>query len=75
MVERKIRLSDTEEVKDFVRAAGKCDFDIDVFYSRAVIDAKSLLGMLYLGLSKELTIKYGGKNEGFECTIEKYAVA
>lgn len=75
MVERKIRLSDTEEVKDFVRAAGKCDFDIDVIYSRAVIDAKSLLGMMYLGLSKELTIKYGGNNAGFEHTVQKYAVA
>ena len=31
MIERKIRLTDTEEVKDFVRAAGKCDFDIDIF--------------------------------------------
>ena len=41
MIERKIRLTDTEEVKDFVRAAGKCDFDIDVCYNRAVIDAKS----------------------------------
>ena len=36
MIERKIRLTDTEEVKDFVRAAGKCDFDIDVCYNRAV---------------------------------------
>ena len=61
MIERKIRLSDTEEVKEFVRAAGKCDFDIDVCYNRAVIDAKSLLGMLYLGLSKDLTVKYGGQ--------------
>ena len=50
MIERKIRLTDTEEVKDFVRAAGKCDFDIDVCYNRAVIDAKSLLGMLYLNV-------------------------
>ena len=47
MIERKIKLSDTEEVKDFVNAAGKCDFEIDVCYSRAVIDAKSLLGMLF----------------------------
>ena len=28
MIERKIKLSDTEEVKDFVNAAGKCDFEI-----------------------------------------------
>ena len=37
MIERKIKLSDTEEVKDFVNAAGKCDFEIDVCYSRAVL--------------------------------------
>ena len=48
MMGRKNRLTDTEEVKDFVRAAGKCEFDSDVCYNRAVIDAKSLLGMLYL---------------------------
>ena len=73
--EKKIRLTDTEEVKDFVRAAGKCDFDIDVFYNRAVIDAKSLLGMLYLGICKDLTIKYGEQNEMFENVVRKYAVA
>ena len=75
MFERKIRLTDTEEVKDFVRAAGKCDFDIDVFYNRAVIDAKSLLGMLYLGICKDLTIKYGEQNEMFENVVRKYAIA
>ena len=32
MIERKIRLTDTEEVKDFVRAAGKCDLDLVVKY-------------------------------------------
>ena len=37
MIERKIRLTDTEEVKDFVRAAGKCDFDIDVCYNLSLI--------------------------------------
>lgn len=73
-MERKIRLSDTEEVKDFVKAAGKCDFDIDVCYNRAVIDAKSLLGMLYLGLKKDLTVTYGGEDMGFEKTVQKYAV-
>ena len=27
-----IRLSATEDVKEFVRAAGQCDFDIDVCF-------------------------------------------
>ena len=75
VVERKIRLSDTEEVKEFVSAAGECDFDINVFYNRAIIDAKSLLGMLYLGLSKDVTVQYCGKNDSFEHTVQKYAIA
>lgn len=75
MIERKIKLSDTEEVKDFVNAAGKCDFEIDVCYQRAVIDAKSLLGMLYLGVCKELTIQYGQSDATFEKIVRKYAVA
>ena len=32
-----IRLSDMDEVKDFVRAAGGCDFDIDVKCDRTFI--------------------------------------
>ena len=36
-----IRLSDLKDVKDFVRAAEDCDFEIDVKYNRTMIDAKS----------------------------------
>ena len=50
-----IRLSDLKDVKDFVRAAEDCDFEIDVKYNRTVIDAKSLLGMIGLGVQKNLT--------------------
>jgi phosphotransferase system HPr-like phosphotransfer protein len=75
VIERKIRLADTEAMKEFVDAAGKCDFDINVCYNSAVIDAKSFLGMLYLGFSKELTVKYGQQDAGFENIIRKYAVA
>ena len=30
MLEKKIKLTEYEEVKEFVHAAEKCDFDIDV---------------------------------------------
>ena len=65
-----IRLSATEDVKEFVRAAGQCDFDIDVFYNRVVIDAKSILG---LDLTQPLTVQYGGQNDNFEKTLRKFA--
>ena len=52
MLEKKIKLTEYEEVKEFVHAAEKCDFDIDVFYNRIIIDAKSMLGVLSLDLSR-----------------------
>ena len=74
MKETRIRLN-MDDVHDFVKAATKCDFDIDVCYNRAVIDAKSLLGMLYLGICKDLIVKYGEQDERFEHVMNKYAVA
>ena len=32
-MEHQIKLNATEEVKEFVNAASKCDFDIDIFYN------------------------------------------
>lgn len=71
----KIKLSDSEHVKDFVESAGKCDFDINVFYNRVIIDAKSILGVFSLDLSKVLTVQCTGQNPEFEKTIQKYSVA
>ena len=70
-----IRLSDMKDVKDFVRAAGDCDFDIDVKYNRTIIDAKSLLGMIGLGLQNDLQVCFGGKNENFENLVDKFSLA
>ena len=74
MSERKIKLTDLKDVKEFVHAAEQCDFDIDVFYN-LIIDAKSILGVLSLDLSRELTVKYGGQNMEFEDILSKYATA
>ena len=70
-----IRLSDMNEVRDFVRAAGESDFDIDVRYNQTVIDVKSLMGMIGLGIQKNLEVCYGGLNEKFENIVQKFAVA
>mgnify|MGYP002529493129 CR=1 FL=1 len=75
MNEKKIKLMATEDVKEFVKAAETCDFEVDVAYQRILVDAKSLLGVLALGLAKELTVKYWGSNTAFESVVQKYAVA
>ena len=73
MKQKRIMLPTVEEAKEFVAAASRCDFDIDVFYNRIIIDAKSLLGVLSLDLSRVLTVEYNGENEEFESFLEEKA--
>ena len=73
MKQKKIMLPTLEDAKAFVTAAMKCDFDVDVFYNRVVIDAKSILGVLSLDLTKVLTVAYNGENEEFEAFLETKA--
>lgn len=74
MMERQIRLS-KEDVQNFVHAASKCSFDIDIFYNRVIIDAKSILGVLSMDLNRVLTVKCYGEDHQFMNSIQKYAVA
>ena len=75
MLEHQIKLNAAEDVREFVNAASKCDFDIDVFYNRIIIDAKSILGILSMDLTKVLTVKCYGEDQNFNKTIAKFAVA
>ena len=74
MMQRRIRLR-LEEVKDFVTAASRCDFDIDVFYNRFTVDAKSIVGGLGLDLNQILTVAYNGYDPDFEKVINRLALA
>ncbi|MDO4304892.1 MAG: HPr family phosphocarrier protein, partial [Bacillota bacterium] len=57
MMQRRIKLR-LDEVKDFVAAATRCDFDIDISYNRFTVDAKSIVGVLGLDLNQILTVSY-----------------
>ncbi len=74
MKPKRILLPTIDDAKMFVAAATQCDFDIDVYYNRVVIDAKSILGVLSLDLRNVLTVQYDGENEAFEAFLEKMAV-
>lgn len=72
MKECKIKLN-LDDACEFVQKASKCDFDIDIFYNRFVIDAKSILGVLGLDFSKVLTVQYGGENKEFSRMLKRLA--
>ena len=42
-----------------------------ICYNRMIIDAKSLLGVLSLDLTKILTVEYDGENAPFEAFLER----
>ncbi len=71
MEKTKIMLQEPEEVKEFVNAAEKCDFDIDVIYNRIIVDAKSFLGVLSL-ISNPIMVSCHGEDAGFERICQKF---
>jgi phosphotransferase system HPr-like phosphotransfer protein len=73
MSERVIVLNSIEGAREFVNAASACDFDVDVYFNRIALDAKSLLGILSLDLRSILRVRYCGNNEKFNHVLNKYA--
>lgn len=74
MMQHRIKLR-PDEVKDFVAAATKCEYDIDISYNSFIVDAKSIIGVLGLNFNQVLTVSYNGYDEAFEKYLKKFAVA
>lgn len=71
-----IILDSVDKVKDFVREVSKFETDIDLVSSRFIVDAKSLMRILSLDLTKPIEVRILNKqDERLINTIEKYAVA
>mgnify|MGYP003527101838 CR=1 FL=1 len=58
-----IRLNTLDDVQEFVGAASKCDFDIDLKYRQILIDAKSLLGVIGIGTNNDFKVCYMGDDQ------------
>lgn len=74
MHQYKIRLR-PDEVRNFVNAASKCAFEVDICYNRYVVDAKSIVGVLGLDLKQVLTVTCHGYDEKFDLLMKTYAIA
>ena len=59
MVKENIMLSSIEAVKKFVSITTKYDFQINLTTDKYKIDAKSIMGVFSLDLSKPITLKAG----------------
>ena len=63
-----LRLSLAENVKAFVNAVNRYPFDMDLHSGRHVVDAKSILGIFSLDLSKPVTLDI--HNDDCEALLE-----
>ena len=51
-----IMLDSINDVKNFVNAVNKYDFDVDLTSGRYVVDAKSIMGIFSLDLTKPIKV-------------------
>lgn len=63
MREVKIFLGTIERVKDFVNAVTRLDCDVDIVSGRYVIDAKSIMGIFSLDLSKPIDLNIHAEDD------------
>ncbi len=74
MIQYRIMLR-PDEVKDFVTAASKCLFDVDISYNSFLVDAKSIIGVLGLNFDRILTVSCNGFDAEFDEYLQRFAVA
>ncbi|ABP67431.1 HPr family phosphocarrier protein [Caldicellulosiruptor changbaiensis] len=57
-----VRLNTIDSVKNFVNIVSKYPFDIDLTSGRYVVDAKSIMGIFSLDLSKPIKVEIHSDN-------------
>ena len=70
-----IMLNSINDVKIFVNTVNKYDFDVDLTSGRYIVDAKSIMGIFSLDLSKPIKVDvYSDDAEGFMNEIKDFIV-
>ena len=68
-----IMLNTINDVKAFVNTVSKYDFDVDLISGRYAIDAKSIMGIFSLDLSKPIRLEaHSEDNEKFFDEIKPF---
>lgn len=66
----KISLNSIDKVKSFVNDITKYDYDFDLVSDRYVIDAKSIMGIFSLDLSKDIDLNIHAEGEEAENVLQ-----
>ncbi|MGN0299495.1 MAG: HPr family phosphocarrier protein [Lachnospiraceae bacterium] len=75
MKEKQIRLRGVDSIREFVRLASSYPTDNIIVTSRdQKVNARSILGIFSLDLTKNVIVSYDEKNIGFEQALARFAV-
>lgn len=70
-----LMLNSINDVKDFVNIVSRYDFDVDLTSGRYVVDAKSIMGIFSLNLSKPIKVEVHSDNcDKFLSELERFIV-
>ncbi|MDO5703060.1 MAG: HPr family phosphocarrier protein [Lachnospiraceae bacterium] len=69
----KVSLNSIDKVKSFVNDITHFDFDFDLVSGRYVIDAKSIMGIFSLDLSKPIDLNIHAESEKLEEVLKTLA--
>ncbi len=70
-----IQLTQAEEVKEFVNTVNRYEYEMDLRAGRHVVDAKSILGIFSLDLSKPISLEvYSEQCDDLLRDIQRFTV-
>lgn len=70
-----VLINSIDDVKNFVNIVNRYSFDIDLVSGRYVIDAKSIMGIFSLDLSKPIKVEIHSDDEKIVEELKPYVVA
>ncbi len=75
MTEINIKLAAINDVKEFVNIVNAYEHDCDITVGKYVVDAKSIMGLFSLDLSKELKLTvHGEESDALVEKIKKFVI-
>ncbi len=72
MFEKLILLDNLQKVKSFVAVTMEKDYEIDLISGKYLVNAKSIMGIFSLDLTKPLTVRYETDDVTFAERLKEY---
>ncbi len=69
-----VKFRDANSVKDFVKITSQYSEDLALVHGRYVVDAKSILGIFSMDLTKPMDLVSDGANDNLKDDLKAYVV-